>query len=378
VTGVDAIVVVGVALSALSGARRGLVVTAIGLAGFGAGAVIGSRIAPHLLHQGTRSPWQAVAGLVGALVGGTLVRALAGAGAGILRARLLIGPLAAVDTAGGAVAGGVTGLALAWLVAVVALDQPRLHLRADVERSTIVPALLRIVPAATVLDALARFDPLPVIPSLAGRALPAPDPAVLRAPGARRAAASVVRIQGTACGLGIEGSGWVVRPGLVVTNAHVIAGESDTVVEPPGGGPLAAVAVAIDRGNDVAVLRVSGLGARPVRIAPSDPSGQPVALIGYPLNGPLVAVAGRAGQPVTALAPDAYGQNIRPRTVVPLRGRLEHGDSGGPVVDARGRVVAMMFAADRAGGGGFGVPLSAIRAAVRRARSSVSTGPCIG
>ena len=244
-TGVDAIVIVWVALSALSGARRGLVVTAVGLAGFAAGAVAGSRIAPHLLSQGARSPWQAVAGLVGALVGGILVRTLADVGAGALRSRLMIGPLAALDTAGGAIAGVVTGLALAWLVAVVALDQTALHLRRDVQRSAILPALLRVVPPAGVLDALARFDPLPVIPSLAGRALPAPDPAVLRAPGALRAAASVVRIQGTACGLGVEGSGWVARTGIVVTNAHVVAGESDTVVQPPGGGQLPAVAIAV-------------------------------------------------------------------------------------------------------------------------------------
>jgi S1-C subfamily serine protease len=101
-------------------------------------------------------------------------------------------------------------------------------------------------------------------------------------------------------------------------------------------------------------------------------------MIGYPQDGPLTSVPGRAGQPVTALAPGAYGGSVRPRTVVPLRGLLEHGDSGGPVVDRRGRVVAMMFAADRGGGGGFGVPLDAIRGALDSARSRVSPGPCIG
>jgi S1-C subfamily serine protease len=289
----------------------------------------------------------------------------------------MVGPLRALDTAGGALAGAVTGLAMAWLVAVVGLDQPGLHLRGEVQSSKVLPALLRVVPPASVLDALARFDPLPVIPSLAGRALPPPDPAVLHAPGARRAAGSVVRIHGTACGLGVEGSGWVIRPGIVVTNAHVVAGETDTVAETPGTPALRAVAVSVDPGNDVAVLRVAGLAAPALRMAPADPSGQAVALIGYPLDGPLVAVPGRAGRPVTALSPNAYGRDVRPRSIVPLRGRLEHGDSGGPVVDAHGRVVAMMFAADSAGGGGFGVPLAAIRAALRRARGPVSTGPCI-
>src|SRR5207247_896118 len=155
-----------------------------------------------------------------------------------LRTHVLHGPLGAVDTAGGVAAGAALGLAVAWLAAVVALEQPGLHLRRDVQHSSILPALLRAVPADTVLNALARFDPIPVIPSIAGRTLPPPDPSVLRAPGARVARASVVRVQGTACGLGIQGSGWVIRPGLVVTNAHVIAGEHDTAVQPPSGGTL--------------------------------------------------------------------------------------------------------------------------------------------
>jgi S1-C subfamily serine protease len=102
-------------------------------------------------------------------------------------------------------------------------------------------------------------------------------------------------------------------------------------------------------------------------------------LIGYPENGPLTAVPGRAGAPVTALAPDAYGHHIHPRTVVPLRGVFRHGDSGGPVVNRQGRVVAMMFAADEGAGvaGGFGVPLDAIEAALHHT-GHADTGPCLG
>jgi S1-C subfamily serine protease len=378
VSGIDLLVLAGIALSAFRGAQRGLVATLLGLAGFAVGAMIGSRLAPVLLAGGRHSPWLGVAGLAGALIGGSIVQLGAGAAAHALRAHLLRGPLAAADTAGGVAAGAILGLALAWLVAVVALEQPGLHLRRNVQRSTILPALLRAVPASTVLDALARFDPLPIVPSIAGRALDRPDPSLPGARGPRAARASVVRVQGTACGLGIQGSGWVIRRGIVVTNAHVIAGEHDIAVQPSGAGTFSAVPIAVDGGNDIAILRVSGLPLRRIALAPKDPSGGAVALIGYPQNGPLTSVPGRAGQPVTALAPGAYGGSVRPRTVVPLRGRLEHGDSGGPVVDRRGRVVAMMFAAARGGGGGFGVPLDAIRNAVASARSPVSSGPCIG
>jgi S1-C subfamily serine protease len=112
-------------------------------------------------------------------------------------------------------------------------------------------------------------------------------------------------------------------------------------------------------------------------MAPQDPSGGPVALIGFPQGGGLTAVPGRAGRPVTVLAPDAYGSNVHARDVVPLRGRLRHGDSGGPVVDPAGRVVAMMFAAASSGQAGFGVPLDAVRALARGPLHHVSTGGCV-
>ncbi len=377
---VDLIVIAWIVVSATLGARRGLVANVLGLAGFAIGALVGARIAPHLLSGGSNSTWLPFASMVGALVGGTAAQAVTGSAAAMLRGKLVHGPLRMVDTAGGLVAGAGLGLAVAWLAAVVALAQPSLGLRGDVQGSDVLPALLRAVPADEVLNALARFDPLPVLPSIADRALPPPDPSVLRSPAARRDRASVVRIEGSACGLDIQGSGWVLRPGIVATNAHVIAGEQDAQIEVPNGPTLTGVPIAVDAGNDVALLRVHGLDPPPLRLSPQGPSGAGAILIGYPENGPLTAVAGRAGVPVTALAPDAYGRHIHARTVVPLRGVLRHGDSGGPVVNRAGQVVAMMFAADEGGGiaGGFGVPLDAIRHALQLVHAHADTGPCLG
>ena len=377
---VDLIVIAWVAVSALLGARRGLVANVLGLAGFAVGALVGARIAPHLLSGGSSSTWLPFASMIGALIGGSIAQGLTGTAAELLRGKLVRGPLRMVDTAGGLFVGALLGLAVAWLAAVVALAQPGLGLRHDVQGSTVLPALMREVPADEVLNALARFDPLPVIPSLADRALPPPDPSVLRSRAARRDQRSVVRIEGVACGLNIQGSGWVVRPGIVATNAHVVAGEDGAEVEVPGGPTLPGTPIAVDPANDVALLRVPGLHTPPLPAASRSPSGDAVVLIGYPENGPLTAVPGRAGAPVTALAPDAYGRHIHPRTVVPLRGLLRHGDSGGPVVNRAGRVVAMMFAADEGAGvaGGFGVPLDAIRAALRHTGGHADTGPCLG
>ena len=376
---VDLIVIAWVAVSAVLGARRGLVANVLGLAGFAIGAVVGARIAPHLLSGGSSSTWLPFASMIGALVGGSIAQGVTGSAAELLRGKLMRGPLRMIDTAGGLFVGALLGLAVAWLAAVVALAQPGLGLRRDVQSSTVLPALMREVPADDVLNELARFDPLPVIPSIADRALPPPDPSVLHSPAARRDQRSVVRIEGVACGLNIQGSGWVVRPGIVATNAHVVAGEDGAEVEVPGGPTLPGTLIAVDPANDVALLRVPGLHTPPLPLASRSPSGDAVVLIGYPENGPLTAVPGRAGAPVTALAPDAYGRHIHPRTVVPLRGVLRHGDSGGPVVNRAGRVVAMMFAADEGAGvaGGFGVPLDAVESALHHT-GHADTGPCLG
>ncbi|MGZ4482170.1 MAG: CvpA family protein [Gaiellales bacterium] len=378
-TGVDLVAVIWIALSALIGARRGLVGQIVSLCGFAAGAFLGSRIAPHLLGQGNRSPWLPAAGLAGALVGGLLVQTLAGSLVESVRRRVMAGPLATLDGLGGGLAGAVLGVAAVWLVAAAAVQQPELGLRRLVQRSTLLPALIHALPPQSVLDALARFDPLPVLPSQAGRALPPPNPGVPRSAGAERARLSVVRVEGTSCGLGVQGSGWVIRPGLIATNAHVIAGETDTHVVPANGGAsLGAVPAYVDAGNDVALLRVPGLSAAPLRLHRDAPSGIGVALIGYPGGGPQVSAAGTAGTPVGVIAPNAYDTGVGPRTVVPLRGPLRHGDSGGPAVDRLGRVVTMMFAASRQPGIGYGVPLDPIVNGLTHLRARVPSGPCTG
>src|SRR5262249_33740718 len=152
-----------------------------------------------------------------------------------------------------------------------------------------------IVPPERLLNVLARVDPFP---SIAGPPIPddPPTPAVVDDPVVRAAAPSVVRILGTACGLGISGSGWGAAPGVVVTAAHVVAAEQTTyVVQSQSDVRLTAKAIAFDSKNDVAVLRVPELSARPLPTAePRD--GDSVAIVGYPLNGPLDAEPGRVGR----------------------------------------------------------------------------------
>jgi uncharacterized membrane protein required for colicin V production len=377
VTKVDWLVLAFVAFAALLGFRKGLIAGALSLAGIVVGAVIGARLAPELLHGGSHSPYTPLAALAGATVGALLLETVGSIVGSIARGALSLPPLRTLDSIGGLLLGAVSGLALAWIIGASALLVPgQTNLRRAAQKSAVLQQLYAAVPPARLMRILARVDPFPAIAGPLAPVAP-PDPALLRSTGVRRAAPSVVRVLGTACGLRIAGSGWVVAPSLVVTAAHVVAGEDDTIVEAPRStSGQRAVAVAFDRKNDLALLRVSRLGLRPLGLGEPS-SGQAVAILGYPENGPLTAVPGRLGSTTVVLSEDAYGHGPVARTITSVRGNVEHGDSGGPAVDSAGRVAATVFAARLGGTGGFGIPTDVVRTLLRGPHSArVSTGDC--
>jgi S1-C subfamily serine protease len=376
VTVVDWVALGLVLLAALGGAVQGFVWSGLSLAGLLAGAVIGGRLVPVLLANGSRSHYAPVVALVAAVAFAVAFEVVGSTIGSLIRNRERARSVRAADSAGGVVAGALIGFAIVWVLGAMALQLPgQADLRQAVQRSYVLQRLNEIVPPRSLLNALARIDPFP---SFAGPPVPTepPDPRVLRKPGVRAAAPSVVRVLGTACGLGVEGSGWVVADGLVVTAAHVVAGEEDTEVVPSSGGVLRADAVVFDPHNDVALLRVDNLDAPPLRLKDPHP-GAAIAIVGYPLNGPLEASAGRIGETETVLAQDAYGEGPTRRVVTSLGGMIQHGNSGGPAVDASGAVQSTVFAARATGTGGYGVPASVVRRDVASAGGPVSTGPCV-
>ena len=199
---------------------------------------------------------------------------------------------------------------------------------------------------------------------------------MLRDPVALRARGSVVQIRGRGCGLVKQGSGWVVADDLVATNAHVIAGEDDTRLIPPGGRSLDAQPVFVDARNDVALLRVPGLDLAPLRLGDAPGGAESVVLMGYPNGGPLRAEAATAAPPRTVIAPNAYGDDPGARSVVVTRGTLGPGSSGGPVVDGDGEVVAMIFGGSEDGASGAAVPPGPIRRGLDSGLRPVGSGPC--
>jgi S1-C subfamily serine protease len=359
----DWIAVVVVALTALTGVRRGFVTGALSLVGLLGGAVFGAEAAPKLV--GDLSGYIPLVALVGAAIGG-MVGQIAGGfvGRSARSAFSVVPPLRVLDSAGGIALGALTGLALCWAVGAVLLYVPgQSELRRVAQESAIVSALTDAVPPGRVMDAVGRIDPFT---SLAGPdvAVDEPDPRIVDAPGVRAARESVVRLRGFACGLGVEGSGWVVRRGLVVTNAHVVAGVTAPLVDRGSGNALEGRVVAFDAANDVALVRVAELTGRPLRLASAE-RGTPGALLGYPLNGPFAVTPVRLGGSDRIAARDAYGRFQVNRSVIGLRGEVMSGNSGGPIVDDTGRVLATVFAKrSSVDDQGYAVPNEKVEAAL--------------
>lgn len=376
-----AIIAFTLALS-LWGYRQGLIVGALTLAGFAVGAFAGSRLGPMVLADGASSPYAPLCGALGALLVGALAAVAFESFALGLRERLIRrrrGLLHRADGAGGAALIASVALGLAWVFGAVALHAPATaRLRTDVQASLILSSLNRVLPpSGPVLGALDRVDPAPTV---GGPPTPAeaPDMAIASDPEVNAAGRSVVRVLGTSCGLGVEGSGWAVESGLVVTNAHVLAGSNDTTVTTQAGVEMEATPVYYEPADDLALLRVEA-ELPPLPIAPQARPGTNAAVLGYPENGPFVLAPARLGETRPVLSEDSYGNGPIERSVSSLRGAVRSGNSGGPIVDDSGRVLGTVFAATTSGyHGGFAVPTEAVARAFAAASGPVDTGPCVG
>jgi S1-C subfamily serine protease len=269
-------------------------------------------------------------------------------------------------------------LGLAWLLSVILLQTPGARdARRPFQRSAILKELNEILPSDKVLKALARFDPFPSIRGPQAN-VERPRSKYARDPDVRAAGDSVVRVLSSACGLGVAGSGWVAGPGIVVTNAHVVAGADNTQVEPNGSGSrFDATAIAFDPRNDVAVLRVPSLDRPALRFAREVKPTEPGAVLGFPLNGPFKILPARIARTGSVLANDAYGRRLVRRKVTGFRADVQPGNSGGPIVDVAGRVSGTVFSKVLLGPqGGYAVPNDIVRDTLRRADNPVDTGPC--
>ena len=390
---VDYVLLGFVALSGIHGLRLGAVTQVLSFGGFWLGLFVGALVAPSLagiVHGATAKAVVALVMWLGvaAVFGG--VGRLLGVRSSQFLHRLRLGP---VDAAFGVAVAVVATLLATWLVASLLSDSRYPSLARAVQQSRIVRALDQVLPPIpTVFTGVQRFlaqNGFPVVftglpPEVAGP-VSLPSDAAERA-AVVRAESSTVQIMGTGCGVIQEGSGFVVAPGLVVTNAHVVAGMASPVVIDTNGRH-AATAALFDPRLDLAVLRVPGLADAPLAVdARVVDRGTTGVVLGFPGGGPFTY--GKAGVAASfeALGLDIYGKSQTRREIYQLDATVNPGNSGGPLVSSGvrgipdGTVIGVVFARSTTYPGvGYALAMPAVAQDVARARAAgatVSTGGC--
>jgi len=384
----DLIIIAFVAMATIGGYRLGLVMRAASWVGLTLGIIVASRFAPDILTSFADEPSSnkllIAAGLfLGAAFAGQALGLLIGSS---FHRFLPIGPLRRLDRIGGAIAGFVGVVAAVWLLLPSISTVPGWPAQ-QARNSAIAHAVDQLFPRPPdTLQALRRlvgpeaypriFDSLRGGPTVVG----APPSALPFAAGvADRVAASTVKVEGIACRRVQDGSGFSPAPDVIVTNAHVVAGERDTYVIRPDGRRMRAAVAVFDPNRDLAVLRVPGLGQAPLAVATTR-TGTEGAVFGHP-NGQERLAISPAGvrQRVEALGRDLYDQRDTRRQIYILAADLHPGDSGGGLVDRLGNVVGVAFAIapDRAGTA-YALTDAELRAVLALPRDGrASTGPCV-
>jgi S1-C subfamily serine protease len=376
----DVFIALFVVVVILRGARTGFLAGVFSLVGVVVGISAGSRIASSLMPEDGTPIYGAGITLGSILAFAVLGEVVARTIGGSIRNRLSSPTSETLDGFGGAVLGFALSLMLVWAVGVFALQSPPLAgLHPAVRDSRILQSLDERIPSDLLTRAVADLEPLPQIRG-PEPAVSTPEESIVGDPDVRAASARTLRVRGIACGYGVEGSGWVAGRNLVVTNAHVVAGETATHVQVgETGRRLPAKVVVFDEKNDIAVLRVNGLGLTPLHLASPRP-GEDAAVIGFPENGPLDIEPARTGTTQRVISSDAYDSGPVERVVTSFRVYVRPGNSGGPAVNEYGRVVSTIFAS-RTGSdnSGYGIPSRIVHRHLRMAAyrtTPVSTEGC--
>jgi S1-C subfamily serine protease len=262
-----------------------------------------------------------------------------------------------LDGLAGALLGSTSVLVVAWLIGAAVASASVPWLSASARDSDVLAAVDSVVPFSPdrireplrdVVDSGGFPEVVAPFVEEVVVEVEEPDPGTGRSPEVREALGGVVKVLGRAdrCSSQLEGSGVVVEQGRVLTNAHVVAGTSRVVVQAGEDAPVLATVVFVDPDVDVAVLDVPELDAPSLALADERPSqGDPAVIAGYPNGGGLDTRSARVRSVNRLLGLDIYGRDEVVREVVAVRGDVQPGNSGGPLLDAEGRVLGLIFAA---------------------------------
>jgi len=393
----DLILIVLAAAFAVAGYRQGFIIGVLSFVGFIGGVAVGAVFAPRISRALASSlPWQAFVAIL-VVFGAAVLGMVIASGLGVtIRSRVHGRPATVIDSLGGAAVNVIAVLLVAWLIGSFVAYSPFPEISGQVNHSAVLKAVDKVVPHDALslpgfppLRSLLTSGPYTQVFSALGAesalAVPAPDPAVLKSAGLAAARDSIVKIVGVApsCERRIEGSGFVISPGHVLTNAHVVAGVTQgPTVYTADNRPFPAKVVLYDPQIDIAVLEVPGLGAPPLRFAGPASYGASAIVAGYPLDLPFTAGAARLDIAESAIGPNIYQTSQVRRQIYPIRAEVRPGNSGGPLLAPDGQVYGVVFAA-AVSLKSTGYALTASEVAGDAARGEhdaapVSTGACQG
>ncbi|MZD05901.1 MarP family serine protease [Streptomyces sp. SID5785] len=383
----DVVLLVLALVYAASGYRRGLLAGGVSLAGFVGGAVVGVWLLPFVMDAVTAGTTTATAvAVLTVLLPAVAGHALAGRLALRVRGRMdrAPGPLRVADGVGGAAAGTLAMLVVAWVAGSVLTASSSTALNQAIRGSAVLGTVQDAMPSSTpswfarATGALTSagfpqvFDPFTQEPSAK---VPEPSGDSVTRAAARAAADSTVKVEGASGRQGREGSGFVFAREHVMTNAHVVAGIDEPTVRVGGvGRPLAATVVSFDPDKDVAVLYVPGLDAPVLSFDRSAARGDAAVVAGYPQDGGLDLRAATVADPIRAAGQDIYGAGDVTREIYSIRSTVRPGNSGGPLLTPRGRVYGMVFARSTTDPG-TGYVLTAAEVSGDAARAATATKP---
>lgn len=389
---IDILVLVLLVAALIIGFQRGLLASSGTLVGLAVGAVAAYWVIPLVTTAVPWPLWRALAVIAVTILLLAGCSALGSAAGTALRRGVDRTPLRGLDRLLG---GGLTVVAAALAVSLVGSGLA----------ATGTPVVSTAIASSRVLATIESFVPRPLqagmaelrgalledaiptlgvllLPGTAVFAPPTAPPVALDDPALAEASASVARITGVAfaCGLSSSGSGFVIAPGRVITNAHVVAGVDQPIVELPGRAALGGVVVFFDPVADLAVIAVEGLDAPVLDVVPVLAAGASAAVQGYPHGGPFESMPAYVLGVGTAPVPDIYDDSSAPREIYTLEANVRPGNSGGPLLTANGDVAGVVFArgADESGRGyaSTSSELAPILAGAAGWRSAVSSGSC--
>jgi len=358
----DLVILALCVLFAVRGYRNGLVVTVASIVGLVGGVWLGATVAPPIARLFTSGTAERVVAIVSVVVLAVLLQELAVGLAFAVRRRLGRGAVARavrrVDAVAGAAGAVAAFLFVLWVLALAVADLPPSVLTRQVQDSVILQHIDRAMPA-TVSEDFSGF--LRVVedrefpPIFGGLGIttvlptPPPTPGAVPATVITADAPSIVKILAfePECSQESEGSGFVIAPDRIVTNAHVVAGARQVRIVQNGLGQVidrAATVVYYNPDVDVAVLDVPGLGLPSLSFAGPQPAGANAEVVGYPENGPFDPVPARIRETETVTGPNIYQNAQVTRQIYALRAVVRPGNSGGPLLDPQGQVDGIVFA----------------------------------